>query len=253
MGGVFAAASGARWRTGHGSESYPGCYNLPLPGRRYQHHRHEVQYCLALVRHLADEDPWPAGAPQRPVLKATFGEPARKRPYVVLVPGANNGSAKRWPAPYWAALGRRLAAERGLRIVIAGARSEQPLADEVARGMDCAPTVAAGQTSVDELIQLLVGAELVVAGDTGPLHVAAALGRPVVGIYGPTDPANTGPLGPFTRVLRLDLPCSPCYDLRGPAECKLPDRSVKCMWSLQPDVAFVAACSALAAGARDCG
>ena len=82
------------------------------------------------------------------------------------------------------------------------------------------------------------GARVVVAGDTGPLHLASAVGTPVVGVYGPTDPRNTGPLGLGAHVVRLGIGCSPCYDLTGPAECKLPDRSVACMWGLSPDRVF---------------
>jgi ADP-heptose:LPS heptosyltransferase len=92
----------------------------------------------------------------------------------------------------------------------------------------------AGSTSLDDLIALLAQAAVVVAGDTGPLHLAAALQTAVVGIYGPTDPVNTGPLGERAEVVRLGVFCSPCYDLRTPADCKLPDRSMICMQELSP-------------------
>lgn len=253
MGGVFAALSGARWRVGYEGETYRGCYNVPVPGRRYERPHHEVEYGLDLVRALGTRAPSRAPRVHRRALKhppagATFRVLRSKpdAPYAVLVPGASNGTAKRWPAPFWSQLGDRLAREGHLSILISGAASERALAEAVARGMATPAVNTAGETTVEGLVDLLAGAAVVVAGDTGPLHLAAALGTPVVGIYGPTDPANSSPLGASRAVVRLGLGCSPCYDLRSPAECKLPDRSVACMWGLHPDRVFQAACEVLA-------
>lgn len=246
MGGVFAVASGARWRLGYANESYRGSYNLPVPGRRYQRPQHEVEYCLDLVRALGLTVG--AGQPCLSVPTPNAQPLTPNRPYVVLVPGASNGSAKRWPAPYWSQLGARLANERQLAVVVTGSAAERGLVESVARDLGGEATALAGRTSIAELAEVLAGAALVVAGDTGPLHLAAALGTPVVGIYGPTDPTNTGALSGHSAVLRLGLPCSPCYDLRGPAECKLPDRSVACMWGLTPDRVFEAVCELLERG-----
>ena len=107
-------------------------------------------------------------------------------------------------------------------------------------GIDRDQARLAPATSVTGLIAVLRRASAVVAGDTGPLHLAAALGRPVVGIFGPTDPTNTAPLGESV-VLPARLACSPCYALRSPADCKLPDRSIACMWAISAD----AACEAI--------
>lgn len=255
MGGVFAVLSGARWRVGYASETYRGCYNLPVAGRRYERPQHEVEYCLDLVRSLriAVAHTVPAlrlsaaaasgyGSQQaapREIGRRPAGWPTR--PYAVLVPGASNGSAKRWPAAYWAEVGDQLAAARGVSIVVAGSAAELELARNVARRMRGVPIILAGETSVDDLCMLLAEADLVMGGDTGPLHLAAALGAPVVGIFGPTDPINTGPLGTRATTVRLGLACSPCYDLRTPADCKLPDRSIACMWGLRADRVYAAA------------
>ena len=136
--------------------------------------------------------------------------------------------------------------------MLSGSASERHLADVVAAPLTPEPLNLAGELSVDALPDVLAAARVVVAGDTGPLHLAAALGTPVVGIYGPTDPRNTGPLGPQARMVRLGIGCSPCYDLQSPAECKLPDRSVACMWGLSPDRVFesVAALVELASSER---
>jgi ADP-heptose:LPS heptosyltransferase len=122
------------------------------------------------------------------------------------------------------------------------------LVGAVAGAVSVPCTDLAGRTSTEELFSLLAGAELVVAGDTGPLHVASALGTPVVGIFGPTDPTNTGPLAVRSEVVRLGIACSPCYDLRSPADCKLPDRSAACMWGLAPEAVLAAIGRVLGSG-----
>ncbi len=251
MGGVFAAVSGARWTVGYAAETYHGCYNLPVPGRRYELPQHEVAYCLDLVRSIAPTAAADA-APRVPRLqtaRVASRDLIAVSPYAVLVPGASNGSAKRWPAPLWARLADRVSRDLGLRVVLSGAASEQGLVQQVMDAMETTATNVAGATSVVELVDLLRGAQVVVAGDTGPLHVAAALDRPVVGIFGPTDPTNTGPLATSAVVVRMGLACSPCYDLRTPADCKLPDKSIACMWRITPDTVLEAVKEALAGSA----
>jgi ADP-heptose:LPS heptosyltransferase len=280
MGGVFAVLSGARWRLGYRDETYRGAYNIPVAGRRYRRPQHEVDYALDLVGALRVTTAVPpdaiaivgpgVSAPSvtgafdtgagrervtsrstsvmtRPVLRPprSSSRPLPPQPYAVLVPGASNGAAKRWPPVYWSQLGDRLARECGLGVVLSGSAGERALAATVDRGMQTRAMNLAGETSVEELTALLAGAAVVVAGDTGPVHLAAALDRPVVGIYGPTDPTNTGPRSPLGVALRLGLTCSPCYDLRTPADCKLPDQSTPCMWGLQPAQVFDAVAALL--------
>ncbi len=69
----------------------------------------------------------------------------------------------------------------------------------------------AGKTTLPQLVALLQGASLVIANDSGPMHIAAALGRPLVAIYGPTNPARTGPYNRLDTVVQINIPCSPCY------------------------------------------
>jgi ADP-heptose:LPS heptosyltransferase len=108
-------------------------------------------------------------------------------------------------------------------------------------------------TSLGDLARVLAGARAVVAGDTGPLHLAAALGRPVLGVFGPTAVWQTGPLGPRAAVVRRPVPCAPCYDLRAPAECKLPDRSTVCMRDLEAEQVLAALERLLAGSAEAVG
>lgn len=127
-------------------------------------------------------------------LAATF--PGPFRPLALLAPGAGWG-AKRWPPERYAALARALV-ERGLHVLANAGPGEELLA---------APIVATGaavplSVSLPRLIALCRRIALCIGGDTGPLHLASALDRPVVGIYGPTDPSRNGPFGTRARVLR---------------------------------------------------
>ncbi len=122
---------------------------------------------------------------------------------VLLHPGAGWG-AKRWPAERYGALAAALKA-RGYAVVVNCAPGEEALAADVVRGSGgAAQTIATNMiaTSVAELIAMTRRCALVIGGDTGPAHLACALGKPVVGLYGPTDPARNGPWGVPFRVLR---------------------------------------------------
>ncbi len=120
------------------------------------------------------------------------------QPLVLLSPGAGWG-AKRWPPERYGEVARRLAME-GYKVVVNCGPSEEDLARRIEEGSGGAATVLALEMA--ELIAVTRCARLVVAGDTGPLHLASALGKPVVAIFGPTDPARNGPFHCSSRVLR---------------------------------------------------
>jgi heptosyltransferase I len=121
------------------------------------------------------------------------------REYAILNPGAGWG-AKQWPAGRYGVVAQRLAAGTGLRSVINAGPEEQDLARAVEVASQGAAISFSG--SISELIALTRGARLFIGGDTGPMHLAAALGVPVVGIFGPTDPARNGPYGTRSVALR---------------------------------------------------
>jgi heptosyltransferase-1 len=120
------------------------------------------------------------------------------QPSVVINPGAGWG-AKRWPIERYATVAQGLIA-RGLRVLVNTGPGELPLADALSEATDGAATSL--HCSLEQLIALTRRAALFIAGDTGPLHLACAPARPVVGIYGPTDPSRNGPYGTRFKVLR---------------------------------------------------
>ncbi len=128
--------------------------------------------------------------------------------YAVLLP-ATNWQTKRWPVDKFAALVAPLRARYGLASIIAGGLDAAPLALLIGGDLNLA-----GKTSLPELVELLRRADVVIANDSGPMHIAAALGRPLVTMFGPTNPARTGPFGRNESVVRLDIVCSPCYSRR---------------------------------------
>jgi heptosyltransferase-1 len=119
------------------------------------------------------------------------------QPVVLINPGAGWG-AKRWPIDRYATVAQGLIG-RGLRVLVNAGPGEEPLAQAIVQS---APAATPLTCSLEQLIALTRRVALVIAGDTGPLHLACALVRPVVGIYGPTDPSRNGPFGTAFRVLR---------------------------------------------------
>jgi heptosyltransferase-2 len=132
---------------------------------------------------------------------------------VAFNPGTSH-LCKCWPVDRFAFLGDRLADELGARIVILGSRDEKELADGIAAGMRHPPLDLAGCT-LGELGAVLERVPLLVTGDTGPMHIAAAVGTPVVALYGPISPERSGPLGGGHRiVMHGELACCPCNSFR---------------------------------------
>jgi heptosyltransferase-2 len=142
---------------------------------------------------------------------------------VGLNPGAFFGPAKRWLLQRYALLADRLVGALHADVLIFGSPAERPLAEEIARAMKHTPVILAGGTSLRQLMALLAQCHLVVSNDSGPMHLAAALGLPVLAIFGSTDERATGPVGRRTRVIRHPVACSPC----GLRECPIDLRCMK--------------------------
>jgi len=152
----------------------------------------------------------------------------RNESFLVLNPGAAYGSAKRWHQERFAETGDRLARLLGLRVVIIGSPLEAGVAAEVQARMKSPVAVLNGKTRLEALVGLLSESSLVITNDSGPMHVAAALGTPTVAVFGSTDHQATSPTGSRARVVRKPVECSPCL-LR---ECPIDHR---CMASVSVD------------------
>jgi heptosyltransferase-2 len=179
--------AGIALRSGYVGESRYGLLNSQAPGGTL---------VGALVEPRLSVDPAQIAATQ-----ARFGVQGR---YVALCPGAEYGPAKRWP--YFAELAARL----DLPAVVLGSKNDAP----AAAGLGGKNLV--GQTTLDEAMDLIAGAEAVVSNDSGLMHVAAALGRPLVALFGSSSPEKTPPLSARARVLWLKPECSPCFERECP-------------------------------------
>ena len=149
-------------------------------------------------------------------------------PVAVLCPGAEYGPAKRWPERYYAELASALGG-RGWAVWAVGSPKDAVVGAEIERLSSGCCVNLCGRTSLSQAIDLIAGASLVITNDSGLMHVAAALDRPLVAIYGSSSPGFTPPLSERARVLKLDLPCSPCFK----RVCPL--KHFDCMLRLTPE------------------
>ncbi len=155
--------------------------------------------------------------PERPRAAAAIREKWRpdSARWIALLPGAR-WENKRWPLEYFQELARRLPSlAPDLKLAILGGRDDQPLGGAIAGVAPERCLDLTGRTSLPEMIEWLRVSELVITNDTGPMHVAAALRRPVIALFGPTDPGNTGPYGQRENVIQdTGVPCVPCMSDR---------------------------------------
>lgn len=132
------------------------------------------------------------------------------KPILALCPGAEFGPAKRWPVTHFADVARRKLAS-GWQVWLFGSVKEQPLAAEIQQLTSQSCVDLTGKTTLGEAIDLLSQADAVVCNDTGLMHIAAALARPIVAVYGSSSPGFTPPLAQQVEIATLNKSCSPCF------------------------------------------
>lgn len=227
--GTVVAFCGADWRVGYAAEAPRFAFDDAHPGRRRNGGPHESALAAALVD---------AGPPTWRSVDAVAGLPriealeAAGRPLLVAHTGAAHGQAKRWPAEHWVTALHRLQSQLGGSLAIVGLETERALATRLAGELDAVIDLT-GRTTLDELMAVLCEAHLVISTDSGPAHLARALGTRVLALHGPTDVSVHGPGDPRSAALRMELPCGPCYAFRAPATCAFGD--ALCMRWLSPE------------------
>lgn len=177
--------------------------------------RPQVDYYLGLTDALG----WPRAGehPRLPVGPAAEAEAAAllagaegDHPWVALNPGSTYGTAKRWPPERYAALADLLRDREGVGIVVVGSPGDREASRAVRQAMRGPALDLTGRTGLQALGACLRRMACLVTNDTGGMHVGAAVGTPVVAIFGPTDPRTTAPVGDGHRLVRQPVPCSPC-------------------------------------------
>lgn len=150
---------------------------------------------------------------------------------VLLQPGAR-WLNKRWPVQKFAKVVHRLAQKfPEARFAVLGGKDDAPLGETISQIAPEKVLNLCGQTSLPEMIECVRRSDLLITNDTGPMHVAAAMDKPLIALFGPTEPRRTGPYGQLQNVLRLNLPCSPCLS----SQCSI-EETDKCLRDLSPAV-----------------
>src|SRR6185369_7988099 len=199
--------TGVPLRLGYATESRQALLTHPLPVPDWRSSRHEVFYYLYLVTALEQmlfgrsdvcESEPDASIQISENRKSEAAELLRAygvseaASVVAICPGSINSRAKRWPTDRFAALADRLI-ESQRKVLLIGSKDEIDVSEDVVRRMKNAPAVLTGKTSLDQITAVLDRADLIVTNDTGPAHIGAALGRPTIVIFGPTNPLTTRP------------------------------------------------------------
>ena len=250
---LIASLARVPQRLGYATDGRRALLTHPLPLPRWRKDHHEVFYYLNIIAQLEqlldgasnilEHEPRFAlkvnDARQEEARELLRANGARlDRPLVALCPGSTNSRAKRWPAERYAALADKLIVEVGATVALIGSRDELSVSQDVAAHMRHQPVMLTGRTDLRQAVALLSISDLLVTNDTGPAHIAAALERPTLVIFGPTDPTTTRPFSRAAEIIRQPPECAPCM-LR---DCPIDHR---CMTAITPDEVFARALSLL--------
>lgn len=222
---LMSCLAGARLRAGFATDGRRLLLTHPVPIGDEERALHHTDYYLHMLGQcgvttqnkqqalalLPEEETW-----------ASAQVPTER--YAVINPGAAYGSAKRWIPERFAAVADALVERYGVSIVLTGGPAEQEIGADIAKAMHTRPLNMIGQTTVRQMMALLAGGRLMVTNDSGPMHVAAAFGVPLVAIFGPTDHTTTSPWGTPFRIVRQPVHCSPCLLRQCPIDHRCMER-----------------------------
>ena len=215
--------------------------------------RHESHYYMELLRRAgllndAAEAGWHKDTAEIGAVRLSIPAGARESAETVLrqagaragawrcaiAPGASYGAAKCWPPEKFAALADRLISQCDADVIFFGTSAEKEITARILSDMKCRAISLAGETSMRDLAALFSACSIFIGNDSGAMHVAAAAGIPVVGIFGPTDPEGTSPLTAQFTLVREAASCSPCFLRRCPVDHR-------CMTRISAESVFLAA------------
>ena len=217
---------------------------MPVPYNNEDRGLHHIDYYLNLVYSATgrrDIVPFP------PYLRLSIGERLEmrkrlqgcRRPLLGMNPGATYGAAKRWFPDRFAEVAEWFIKDTGGSVLITGSAAERTIADEIIKHID--PEIRAsglvnnlaGDTTLRELIALISECDIYLSNDSGPMHLAYAVGTPLIALFGSTDPTLTGPRDDGSIVLKADVGCDPCFK----REC---DRDMLCMYGINSEDVYLA-------------
>ncbi|MCM3873072.1 MAG: lipopolysaccharide heptosyltransferase II [Pyrinomonadaceae bacterium] len=243
---LIPALARVPFRIGYATDARSRLLTNPLPVPEWRSSRHEVFYYLNIVVELERAL---GGSAQTleliPDASLHISEPRQSRAtdllraegvraghaLVALCPGSINSRAKRWPTERYAALADSLIGELDAEVLLIGSPEELEVSQEVRQKMRNRPVMLTGKTSLAQVAAVLSLVDLLITNDTGPAHIASALGRPTLVIFGPTNPLTTRPFSTVAEIVRQPPDCAPCM-LR---DCPIDHR---CMTAISPQDVF---------------
>jgi heptosyltransferase-2 len=243
---VVAWLGGAHVRMGYATERRGFLLSHPLEVPAWRATRHEAFYYLNIIAELEqllegrsrilEQEPaigLDVSRSRQAEAVAFLREQGvhEDRPLIAICPGSINSRAKRWPAERFALLADRFIEELGADVLLVGSAEELDVSLDVSQRMRRKPIMLTGKTDLGRAVTVLNEVDLLVTNDTGPAHMAAALGRPTLVIFGPTNPLTTRPFSPVAEVVRYPPDCAPCM-LR---DCPIDHR---CMTAITPEDIF---------------
>ncbi len=213
-GALLARATRARFRLGFHAFGRQACFSLRGPRADPRRHVLDLNRDLMVALGIEPRDRRPAlhvTPDERGAAQARLASLGAAAPRVVVHPGGHYPS-QRWPAERFAEIVTALTGRNGAACIVVAGPDEQDLVRRICGATPDA--LATGPLAVREMMAVIASCDLFIGNNSGPLHLACALGLPTVSVMGPTDPLRFAPRGPADRVVRRDLPCSPCQRAR---------------------------------------
>jgi lipopolysaccharide heptosyltransferase II len=243
---LVASLARVAFRIGYATDGRQRLLTHPLSLPEWRSSKHEVFYYLNIIAELErllggeqtvlDKQPdcslQVEQSRQLEAMELIRSKGVRKEGVLVaLCPGSINSRAKRWPVDRYAALGDLFIDKLGAEVLLVGSDAESEVSLEVSGLMRNRPVMLTGHTDLAQLVAVLSLVDLLVTNDTGPAHIASALGRPTLVVFGPTNPLTTRPFSSAGEIVRTPPDCAPCM-LR---DCPIDHR---CMTAISPQEVF---------------